>query len=69
MSLHELPADWRHQKRGLSLLWSTCERKKSYPTMSKALVGRDHIPAPQGIEAYKCQFCGAWHLGHSRRKG
>lgn len=50
-----------------------CEGKKAYKSQAQALATRDSVLkrkplAPvNGANAYKCQFCGSWHLGHGRR--
>ena len=41
-----------------------CERKHKYALRSYALRKSNSMP---GVEPYKCQYCGFWHIGHNRR--
>ena len=57
---------YKHFKTG-------CENKVAYKSQGGALVARDYVTkrsplaAVNGTVAYKCRFCGSWHLGHNRR--
>lgn len=53
---------------------SGCEGKRAYRDHGHALRAREIMirKAPrakrnsiEGTDAYQCQFCGKWHLGHS----
>lgn len=47
-----------------------CRGKKRHPTSQSAMHHRyllslkDHDP----MNVYRCQLCGGWHVGHTRRK-
>ena len=46
-----------------------CERKRRYPTAREAESTAAHRRVESGerdLEVYPCQFCGGWHIGHSR---
>lgn len=48
-----------------------CDGKERYPSASAALAAiklfrkEGTLHRPSRIDAYECQFCGAWHLGNS----
>jgi hypothetical protein len=43
-----------------------CEGKKQYKDVNIANIaaGKAAHRAEQWIRAYKCEFCGRWHIGH-----
>ena len=46
-----------------------CERKRRYATAREAESTAAHRRAESGeqdLEIYPCQFCGGWHIGHTR---
>jgi hypothetical protein len=61
----------------LGFLKRVCESKVSYPSAGNALRAQFKMvtkgparvaKAVVGCDAYRCQFCGEFHLGHSRPK-
>jgi hypothetical protein len=59
----------------LGFLERVCESKVSYPSLSAAWGRRDRLMARgrrcvaktvAGCEAYRCRFCGEFHLGHPK---
>lgn len=48
-------ASKRHQRR------KACGEKRRYETLDQALASR----RDRELRAYRCTFCGAFHLGHS----
>lgn len=43
-----------------------CENKKSYPDSQSAIKAKKYYYQhyKTKLNAYKCRFCGLWHLGH-----
>ena len=45
-----------------------CEGKRRYPTQGDAFaaakVARVRADGGQYIDAYQCEHCGGWHIGH-----
>jgi hypothetical protein len=62
----------------LRFLERACERKVSYRSMSDALRARYGMMTKKGVrsvakavagcDAYRCPFCGEFHLGHDGRR-
>lgn len=42
----------------------TCERKRHHATREDALLAKFHTTNGHELDAYRCQFCGLWVLGH-----
>ena len=42
----------------------TCERKKHHESRESALLAKSKMPRGHELDAYRCQFCGQWVLGH-----
>ncbi|PKN07902.1 MAG: hypothetical protein CVU73_10915 [Deltaproteobacteria bacterium HGW-Deltaproteobacteria-8] len=57
-------ASKRRQRR------KACDGKKRYPTHDEALHDAMYLQRRDGfhMRAYRCQFCGAHHVGHMPRK-
>lgn len=55
-------ASKRHQRQ------KSCVGKRRYVSQQEAwrVVGRSRAQG-YGVEMYRCQFCGGWHVGHTRR--
>jgi hypothetical protein len=54
-------------------LWRACTRKRKYKTERNALdqlrrIAKTGKIIPHTANAYKCQHCHQWHLGHRRDK-
>ncbi len=49
----------------------SCGNKRRYESEREALDGAYLIRMQGGesLDAYRCRFCGGWHLGHSRPPG
>ena len=47
----------------------SCTGKKRYPSRKEAMDSRDRVFKEYRIrlDAYKCDFCGGWHIGHGSR--
>ena len=43
----------------------SCVGKHAYPSAKKAWQVAKRYKG--GLSAYRCRFCGQWHIGHSRR--
>ena len=46
---------------------STCERKRPYGSKREAKVAIEQVQARKGggaLNAYRCEHCGRWHIGH-----
>jgi hypothetical protein len=49
-----------------------CLRKRQYSKVeAQRVVALSHRQRPQDGQqhAYRCGLCGAWHIGHQRRRG
>ena len=55
------PADTPEQE---ALRVEECARKRRYATMASAELVRWKIPQIEGTHAYRCPWCGGWHVGH-----
>ena len=51
--------------------WRCCERKVKFANHKTAKRARDKMSERRGgsFEAYKCHFCGSWHIGHALSEG
>lgn len=47
----------------------TCRRKRAYRTKRRAKWALRQVQARGGgaLNAYRCEHCGAWHVGHRPR--
>lgn len=48
-----------------------CARKRRYQSLVQAeryVVGFAVTGVAEGLEAYECEFCGFFHLGHPNRR-
>lgn len=42
-----------------------CTGKRTYTkTEAKRAINRMHGPVRHGMGCYRCEHCGAWHIGH-----
>jgi predicted transposase YdaD len=41
-----------------------CDRKTHYDSRDRALDVKHLLPFGGQLDAYRCQFCGGWVLGH-----
>lgn len=48
--------------------WRSCKYKRPYATLEKAEFAAWHksTPGVGRLEAYKCQYCPGYHIGHER---
>ena len=72
-----LKFEQRNPAAMLGFLNRVCESKVSYPSAGAALIRQHQLTSHPvqavaesvaGCEAYRCQFCGEFHLGHSSRR-
>lgn len=52
--------------------WHSCERKTKHKSKKSAMnklrsIKKSGFIVPGNAIAYKCNFCGAWHLGHNKK--
>ena len=50
-----------------TVAWS-CTRKRGYTSRGKAMTAKRRIARQkrETFRAYRCSFCGFWHLAHKR---
>lgn len=45
-----------------------CTRKVRHETLEAAIIARKKLPYGRELCAYKCKFCGGFHIGHPPKK-
>lgn len=53
-------------RRGRRARARACERKVKHASLAGALIARKRQGLQDELEPYRCQWCGGWHLGHTR---
>jgi hypothetical protein len=54
---------------GLALVKNSCERKRRFQTQKAAQwMMNDRRNQPGMFTAYRCKFCGGWHIGHEKSR-
>jgi hypothetical protein len=52
---------------GLAIVKRACESKRRYQTQKAAQWTMNDPRNKAGVfEAYRCKFCGGWHIGHRK---